>query len=184
MVVPFPPTFDELGNRKGPVPPERAPAMVAVTQGPMACRCAMGRKSLWCLARQQDYNGGRFINTICMARTKRAPPFGYIKIRMPGTPDVSGEQNPKENQIPFVNMKIHMRPHWVTHHNRLKIMSRQTPMGQKFYLMDDNWEQHEYEARQFRAAIKARMRERIIEMIAAEVVKTRRQPQPTKDLFV
>src|ERR1700722_21012633 len=40
----------------------------------------------------------------------RAPPFGFIKIKMPGTPDVSGDQTPKGNEIPFVNMRIHMRP--------------------------------------------------------------------------
>jgi hypothetical protein len=64
------------------------------------------------------------------------PPFGFVKILVPGTPDISGDQNPKGHQIPFVNMRINMRPHWASHFNHLKILSRDTPMGQKFYLMD------------------------------------------------
>jgi hypothetical protein len=108
----------------------------------------------------------------------KTPPFGFIKLLMPGQRGLN-----KEQQISFMNMKIHMRPHWVSHFNHLKIISRDTPMGQKFYLMDNNWEQHEeYSAKNITAALKRIRQEKFREMLAAEIVR-KTQQKPTSDLF-
>jgi hypothetical protein len=112
-----------------------------------------------------------------------APPFGFIKIKMPGTPDVSGYQGPKGNQIPFTNMKIHMRPELGPIHH-MKIMTRINALGEtKFYMIDKNWEQHEYDHKQYRAALKARKQERFMRMLAEEIIRTKAEPKPTPDLF-
>ena len=111
------------------------------------------------------------------------PPFGFIKIKMPGAPDVSGDQTPKGNQIPFVNMRMHMRPDFGPIHH-MKIMTRINALGEtKFYMIDKNWEQHEYLVREYRAALKARKRERVMAMIAEEIAKNGGRTKPTKDLF-
>ena len=114
---------------------------------------------------------------------KRVPPFGFIKIKMPGTPDVSGYQGPKGNQIPLTHMKMHMRPEIGPIHH-MKIMTRINALGEtKFYPIDKNWDQHEYLAQEYRAALKARKRERVMTMIAQEIVRTRGIPKPSKALF-
>lgn len=111
------------------------------------------------------------------------PPFGFIKIKMPGTPDVSGDQTPKGNQIPFVNMRMHMRPDFGPIHH-MKVMTRINALGEtKFYMIDKNWEQHEYLVEEYRAALKARKRERVMAMIAEEIAKNDGRTKPTVDLF-
>jgi hypothetical protein len=77
----------------------------------------------------------------------RAPPFGFIKLKMPGEPDTSGDQTP------FVKMRVHMRPEifYVAHH--MKITSHNTPMGQKFYVQDEPWEQYGREYRKYKAKL-------------------------------
>ena len=83
------------------------------------------------------------------------PPFGFIKIRMPGDVAVSGDQTPKGNQIPFVNMRMHMRPDFGPIHH-LKILTRINALGEtKFYVIDKNWEQHEYLVDEYRARIES-----------------------------
>jgi hypothetical protein len=112
-----------------------------------------------------------------------AAPFGFIKIKMPGTPDISGDQTPKGNQIPFVNMRMHMRPDIGPIHH-MKIMTRINALGEtKFYMIDKNWEQYEYGYREYRAAMKTRKCERFMEMLAAEIVRTKGQPRPSVDPF-
>jgi hypothetical protein len=107
------------------------------------------------------------------------PPFGLIKLKMPGEPSTSG------NQIAWMNMKIHTRPDGIEYYNRMKITTNTNAFGEtKFYLIDENWEEAEYNAKEFRAAIKRRRQEQFREMIAAEIVRTKGQSQPSKDLFV
>jgi hypothetical protein len=185
MVMPFPPAFDANGNRLAPVPPDGTPLhwwQMPKDQWPA---------SAW----EPKIFGAWPASKITMAEDlsipsvwpgpMRAPPFGFIKIKMPGTPDISGDQTPKGNQIPFVNMKMHMRPHWVSHFNHLKIISRDTPMGEKFYLMDHNWEQYdEYSPAKISAAIKRRRDEKFREMLAEEIVRSRGMPKPSVDLFL
>jgi hypothetical protein len=113
----------------------------------------------------------------------RTPPFGYIKIKMPGTPDISGYQGPKGFQIPFNHMRIYMRPEIGPIHH-MKVMTRINALGEtKFYMIDKNWEQHEYLVKEYRAALKARKRERVMAMIAEEIVRTNGERKPTRDLF-
>jgi hypothetical protein len=107
----------------------------------------------------------------------RAPPFGFIKIKMPGEPNVKG------NQIPFVNMKMHMRPDFGPIHH-MRIQTQINALGEtKFYMIDKNWDKYEYEAQQYRTELKARKQERFIAMMAEEIVRTNGQPKPTTDLF-
>jgi hypothetical protein len=53
----------------------------------------------------------------------------------------------------------------------------------RFYMIDKNWDQYEYDWKEYRTVMKARKREKVMEMIAEEIIKTRGKPQPSKDLF-
>src|ERR1700733_7285043 len=100
--------LDSLGNRVAPQPPEGLP--VYWWKLP---------RSTWPYRDEMPWEAKLFgawpASQVLMAEDlsipsvwpgpKRAPPFGYIKLKMPGTPDVSGYQGPKGSQIPFVNMK-------------------------------------------------------------------------------
>jgi hypothetical protein len=112
----------------------------------------------------------------------RAPPFGFISIKMPGTPDVSGDQTPKGNQIPFVHMNMHMRPDFGPIHH-MRIMTRDTPMGQKFYLIDRNWDYAEYRFKEYRAALKRMKMEKYMALLAKEIATYDGKPKPHVDLF-
>jgi hypothetical protein len=183
MVVQFPPAFDEFGNRVAPKPPDGTPLQwwqMPKDQWPLEAPWENKVFGAWPASKvtmSEDlppsiWPGGH-----------RTPPFGFIKIKMPGTPDVSGDQTPKGNQIPFVNMRIHMRPHGMAHHNHLKIISRNTPMGQRFYVIDRNWEQHEWDHQQYRAAIRAKERERFMAMLVEEIARNGGRTKPPTDLF-
>ena len=66
----------------------------------------------------------------------------------------------------------------------MKIMTRVNALGEtKFYVIDKNWDQHEYLVKEYRAALKARRLERFQQMLAEEIVKTKGQPKPHIDLF-
>jgi hypothetical protein len=111
------------------------------------------------------------------------PPFGFIKLVMPGPPEISGVQTPKGNQIPLTHWRIHMRPEFGPIHH-MKILTRINALGEtKVYMIDKNWDQHEYIVEEYRAALKARKRERVMAMIAEEIAKTKGIPKPSKDLF-
>jgi hypothetical protein len=113
----------------------------------------------------------------------RTPPFGWIKLKMPGTPDVSSYQGPKDNPIPFTHMKMHMRPE-IGPITRMKIMTRINAFGEtKFYMIDKNWDQYEYDHKIYRAAMKQRKLDRFMTTLVQEIVRTKGQPQPSKDLF-
>jgi hypothetical protein len=104
------------------------------------------------------------------------PPFGIIKFKVPGEPDQKG------NQIAWTKMKIHMRPDLGPIHH-MRVMSRNTPMGQKFYLMDDNWSQYDYDYRRYRQQMKQKRMEDVANLIAAEMAKTKGKSKPGSDLF-
>jgi hypothetical protein len=104
----------------------------------------------------------------------RAPPFGFIKLGMPGEPVA------KHHQISFMNMRIQMRPDigHVGHH--LRIMSRNTKLGQKFYLIDRNWDKYEYDYKMLRAMFRHKRLKEIEAMIEKmEPIA----PRPSVDLF-
>jgi hypothetical protein len=108
----------------------------------------------------------------------RTPPFGWT-----GPPEISGDQGPKGNSIPFTHMKMHMRPEIgpITH---MKIMTRINAYGEtKFYLIDKNWDQHEYDHKIYRKAMKEKREARVMAMLAAEIARTGGKPQPSRDLF-
>jgi hypothetical protein len=105
----------------------------------------------------------------------RSPPFGFIKCLMPGQQGIA-----KEQQISFMHMKIHTPPE-IT---RFSVMARVNALGEtKFYSIDKNWEEAEYNFKEYRKAIKARRQAMFREMLAETIVRTRGQPQPSKDLF-
>jgi hypothetical protein len=182
-VVSFPPAVDENGNRLAREPPDGATGpwwkMLPKDHWPIAAPWAPKIFGAWPASQitmSEDlppsiWPGGH-----------RTPPFGFIKIKMPGTPDISGDQNPTGNQIPFENMKVHMRPELgpIQH---LRVMTRNTPMGQKFYLIDRNWDHAEYNYLEYRKTLKQMKKEKFMRMFAEEIAKTKGQPKPSIDLF-
>jgi hypothetical protein len=183
-VVSFPPAFDEFGNRLASKPPDSAIIpwwKMPKDQWPIEAPWAGKVFGAWPASQitmSEDlppsiWPGGH-----------RTPPFGFIKIKMPGTPDVTGNQLPTGNQIPFTHMKIYMRPYLGPIHH-MKIMTRVNALGEtKFYMIDKNWEQHEYEVNQYRAALRARKREQVEAMLVEIIASgTKGEPKPSKDLF-
>jgi hypothetical protein len=176
-VVSFPPAFDELGNRLAPKPPDGAIGpwwkMLPKDQWPIKAPWSEKVFGAWPASQvtmREDlppsiWPGGH-----------RAPPFGFIKIKMPGQIITSN------NEIPFTNWKMCVRPELgpIQH---MKIMTRNTPMGQKFYLIDRSWDQYEYDYKEYRAALKAKRQERFRELLAAEIARTKGKPKSTPDLF-
>jgi hypothetical protein len=109
------------------------------------------------------------------------PPFGYLKVRMPGDPSVSGDQNPKGNQIAFMNMRGHMR---YLSPDEMKVKTAITPLGPRYYFSNPNWEQYEYEWKEFQEVLKLLRRERFMKMMAKEIERNEKEgPRPSKDLF-
>ena len=116
----FPPGFDENGNRLGPKPPDGAIIpwwKMPKDQWPIEAPWEGKVFGAWPASKvtmSEDLTPGIW------PRGHHTPPFGFIKLRMPGTPDISGQQNPKGNQIAFMNMKIHMRPEFgPIHHMKI-----------------------------------------------------------------
>jgi hypothetical protein len=103
----------------------------------------------------------------------------FIKVKMPGTPDISGDQNPK-GQIPFVNMTIHMR--WISP-DEMKVKTAITPLGPRYYFQANGWDQYEYDYKEFRRAMRARRRARVMNMLADEIIRTKNEQKSSKDLF-
>jgi hypothetical protein len=182
-VISFPPAFDNNGNRVAAKPPDGAIIpwwKMPKDQWPIEAPWAGKVFGAWPASQitmSEDlppsiWPGGH-----------RAPPFGFIKIKMPGDQNISGDQNPKGNQIPFNHMRIHMRPDFGPIHH-MKIMTQTNALGEtKFYMIDKNWNKYEYEAQQYRAALKARKQERFMEMLATEIVRTNSERKRAEDLF-
>jgi hypothetical protein len=104
------------------------------------------------------------------------PPFGVIKVKTPL--QLRGPQ-----QASFINIKMHMRPDFGPIHH-LRIRTHNTPMGQKFYLINQNWEQAEYDAQQYRKALKQMKMVSYMEQLAWEVAAHAiGETRPPKDLF-
>jgi hypothetical protein len=182
-VVSFPPAFDEHGDRLAPKPPDGATGpwwkMLPKDQWPIAAPWASKWFGAW--PASQITMSGDLPPSIW--RGHRAPPFGFIKIKMPGTPDISGDQNPKGNEIPFNHMRMNMRPELGPIHH-MKIMTRVNALGEtKFYMIDKKWDYAEYNYIEYRKALKRMKKEKFMELFAEEIVRTRCKPQPTKDLF-
>jgi hypothetical protein len=104
------------------------------------------------------------------------PPFGYIKLKMPRQIIASG------HQISFFNMKMHMRPDFGPI-NHMKLLTRDTPMGTKFYLIDQNWDYAEYDYKKYREALRARKMEKYMEQLGLEIANYDGKPKPSRDLF-
>jgi hypothetical protein len=171
MVTPLSPAFDEFGNRVAPRPPDGAilhwwhlPKDQWPIQAPWEPK-VFGAWPASQISMRDD-----LVNH---------PPFGVIKLKMPG------ERDRSENEIPLTHWKMHMRPdmYQVIHH--MKIMTQRNALGEtKFYLINENWERAEYDAKLYRAALKEYRNEKFRQMLAAEIAKTKGKPQPSKDLFV
>jgi hypothetical protein len=99
-VVSFPPALDEFGNRVAPKPPDGATGpwwkMLPKDQWPIAAPWSSKVFGAW-LASQITMSED--LPPSIWPGGHRTPPFGFIKIKMPGTPDISRDQNPKGNQI-------------------------------------------------------------------------------------
>src|SRR3984957_6781271 len=179
-VISFPPAFDNNGNRVAAKPPDGAIIpwwKMPKDQWPIEAPWAGKVFGAWPASQitmSEDlppsiWPGGH-----------RAPPFGFIKLKMPGTPDVSGYQGPKGNQIPFVNMKIHMR--WISP-DEMKVKTAITPLGLRYYFQSEGWSQYEFDFKTFQSALRMKRRRRVQQMLAQEIARTRGQPKPTKDLL-
>jgi len=167
-VVSFPPTFDESGNRVAPQPPDGA--IIQWWKMP---------KAQWPIAAPWEPKvfGAWPASKVSMPEDlQNWPPFGFIKLAMPGELALKG------HQIAFMNMKIHMRPDVGPIHH-LRILARDTPMGQKFYLIDRNWDYAEYNYLEYRKALKQRKMEKYMALLAEEIAKTKGVPKPSVDLF-
>jgi hypothetical protein len=114
----------------------------------------------------------------------RAPPFGFVKIKMPGPPEISGDQGPNGNQIPFTHMKVYMRPELGPIHH-MKMLTQVNALGEtQFFMIDHNWNKYEYEVKEYRKKLKERKMERFMVMLAEEIMKTKGVPNPNApDLF-
>jgi hypothetical protein len=176
-VISFPPAFDEFGNRVAPKPPDGAIGpwwkMLPKDQWPV--------QAPW----GQKWFGAWPASKVTMAEDlppsiwpgpRPVPPFGHIKLMMPGEPDQKG------NSIPFNHMRMHMRPDFGPIYH-MKIMTRDTPMGQRFFLIDRNWDYAEYNYLEYRKALKRRKMEEFMQLLAEEITKNKGQPKPSKDLF-
>jgi hypothetical protein len=103
-VITFPPAFDELGRRLAPKPPEgtiidwwKMPKDTWPLEAPWEPKvfgCWPASK----ITMSED------LKPSIWPGPHRSPPFGFIKLKMPGEKDTTGLQ------IPFTNFKIHMRP--------------------------------------------------------------------------
>jgi hypothetical protein len=140
-VVQFPPSFP----RKGPQPPDGA--IIPWWKMP---------KDQWPI--EAPWEGKVFgawpASQVTMAEDLKpsiwpgpqtTPPFGFIKIKMPGPPSViiSGDQTPKGNQIPFNHMRMHMRPDLGPIHH-MKMLTQVNALGEtKFYMIDKNWNKYQ-----------------------------------------
>ena len=75
------------------------------------------------------------------------PPWGYIKLKMPGERDLS------VNEIPLTRWRIHMR---YLSPDEMKVMTTVTPFGPRYFLQSQNWEFKENEYKEYRKALKAK----------------------------
>jgi hypothetical protein len=110
-------------------------------------------------------------------RGHKTAPFGFIKLKMPREPDTS------DHQIAFLNMKMHMAPELGPIHH-MKIMTQRNALGEtKFYMIDKNWNQYDYDYREYRKALREKRIEKYMEKLAAEIASYNGVPKPSKDLF-
>jgi hypothetical protein len=170
-IISFPPAFDEFGNRVAPQPPN----------GPIGPWWKMLPKSQWPIQAPWEPKifGAWPASKISMSEDLVIhPPFGVIKVKTPS--DYSGIWPGR--QASYMNMKMHMRPYIGPIHH-LRILTRDTPMGQKFFLIDRNWDYAEYNYIEYRKALKEMKMEKYMELLAKEIASYDGQPKPSKDLF-
>jgi hypothetical protein len=175
-------TLDSLGNRGGPLPPPGLPVYwwkLPREYWPYKDEMPWEAKVLGAWPASQVLMSEDLPPSIWPGG-HRAPPFGFIKLKMPGDVSVSGDQAPKGNQIPFTHMKMHMR--WISP-DEMKVKTAITPMGPRYYFQSGGWNQYEFDYKTFQAALKARRRERLITMLVAEISRNGGKPKPSKDLF-
>jgi hypothetical protein len=171
-------TLDELGNRVAPKPPDGA--IIPWWKMP---------KDQWPIEAPWEPKvfGAWPASQITMSEDlppsiwpggHRTPPFGFIKLKMPGERDTS------VNEIPFNHWRMHMRPDFGPIHH-MKMLTEVNALGEtKFYMIDKNWNKYEYDWQEYRAAMKAKRKSRHTEELATEISRTKGQPRPMEDLFV
>jgi hypothetical protein len=180
--IPSPPVFDEFANRVAPKPPDGAIIKwykMPKDQWPWQANWGQKVFGSWPPSKiimSEDlppsiWPGGH-----------RTPDFGFIKLMMPGVPSVSGNQQPKHHQLSFMHMRIRMLPDPYIWHN-LKVKTRETPMGTKYYLQNENWGQYavEYNVKEIRMAIKTMTHKEYLQWLAKKA--NNMEPKPSRDLF-
>jgi hypothetical protein len=177
-----PPAFDEFGNRVAPKPPEGKAVywwLQPKETWPYRDEMPWEQKVLgaWPSSKVTMSDDLRYI---WPGKQRPHPPWGYIKLVMSGTPDFSGDQTPKGNQILFNHFKIHMR--WISP-DEVRVMTALTPLGPRYYLRGQNWDFKELEYKQFRRVVRERRQARAVDMLAREIARTGGVPKPSADLF-
>jgi hypothetical protein len=107
---------------------------------------------------------------------KRIPPFGFIKLAMPG-------ELALKNHQAFMQMKMHMRPDIAYVGNHFKIRSYINAFGeQKFFYVNSNSEYKEYDMKEWRAALRGRRYKQVKKMVE-ELEGQPKQLRPPTNLF-
>jgi hypothetical protein len=170
MVVPLP-AYDEFGNRVAPQPPDGTILpwwQLPKDKWPIAAPWAPKVFGAWPASKVSMPED--LVND---------PPFGVIKVKTPS--DYSGIWPGRKRS--YMNMKMNMRPDLGPIHH-LRILTRDTPMGQKFYLIDRNWDYAEYNYLEYRKALKQMKMEKYMALLAKEIARYDGKPKPSRDLFV
>lgn len=154
QVIPFPPT-----PGVAPQPPDGTIIpwwLMPKDQWPIAAPWGEKSFGLWPAAK---------IST--PSQLQNHPPFGYIKLKVPGARQTSG------NQISFMNMKIYMRPQ-IEH---FSVLTRTNGFGEpKFYLIDKNWQYAEYDVQKYRSTMKEKWRDRLAGQVLHRITETKGKP--------
>jgi hypothetical protein len=125
---------------------------------------------------------------------KNHPPFGYVKFNTPTQPSLNALTPIKAHMRPPVWLDISPHPSvWAEGKliSAMREMSRKRPLklitneGSITIrsIRHPNWSQYKNVLSERSAAIKAKREAEHRELLAEEMVKTKGQPQPSKDLF-
>jgi hypothetical protein len=175
-------TLDSFGNRIAPLPPEglavdwwRVPREFSPYKNEMPYEDkSFGAWPASKVTMPED------LRYIWPGQRRPVPPWGYIKVKMPGTPDVSGVQEPKGYQIPFNHMRMHMR--WMSP-DEMKVKVAITPRGPRYYFPGNDLDKDGLDYKQFQYALKMRRKRRLQQILAREIARSGGSPKPSRDLF-
>jgi len=175
-------TLDSLGNRIAPLPPMGLPVdwwRVPKEMQPYRDEMPYEPKNFgaWPASKITMSDDLRYV---WPGQRRPVPPWGYIKLMMPGTPDVSGIQTPKGKQIPLSHWRVHTR---YMSPDEMKVKVVITPLGPRYYFPDDDSDNIGLDYKEFKTVLRARRRQRFQQMLAEEIARTKGKPKPHRDLF-